>query len=555
MSNRALPSIEYRQLAAEHLPDSQRVWWLFPGLVVGLTVAGTYLATHPYPAFGGGLYLEMAERILGHGYALPERIPKYMADGVPFAYPPLGFYVVAVLQDLTGLGPFAVTRYLPVLYCLLYLVPFFFFADSLLGSSRQAGLATVLAATSPYLLQWHISAGGIVRALATVVVVTGLYTGLQLFRTGGVRWLLSSTVLFALLVLTHPVYTLFFVVSYLWLWTYFDRSLLGFLRGAIVGVGGVVVTAPWWGLVVSRHGLDVFLGTTGTHGGIGTQLLELLSVSGPAVVLFRVAPWLFDFTSPGMMIAGCWLLVAIVSALWLAFRGEYFVLVWLVLAAVIVSKPRFVNLTGALALPAFLFGAVVPRLASRTPTDYRRYLPTVSVVLVILAAASVGVAYTSSNLDSHAGSQSLPQFLDDDHVDAMRWAERNTAPGAGFVVLGDTGEWFPLLANRTLLLGPWGVEWHGEDRYNRQLSLFNHLSTCSTPACLTGYLGEFRTDPDYLYVPRGSYTVRGMEQFAHAGLHAELTRSPVYDLVYQNDGVRIYSIHTPKDAARDSAPS
>jgi hypothetical protein len=179
----------------------------------------------------------------------------------------------------------------------------------------------------------------------------------------------------------------------------------------------------------------------------------------------------------------------------------------------------------------------------------------VSVVLVIVAAASVGVAYTSSNLDSHAGSQSLPQFLDDDHVDAMRWAKRNTAPGAGFVVLGDTGEWFPLLANRTLLLGPWGVEWHGEDRYNRQLSLFNHLSTCSTPACITGYLDEFRTDPDYLYVPRGSYTVRGMEQFAHAGLHAELTRSPVYDLVYQNDGVRIYSIHTPKDAARDSAPS
>jgi hypothetical protein len=45
-----------------------------------------------------------------------------------------------------------------------------------------------------------------------------------------------------------------------------------------------------------------------------------------------------------------------------------------------------------------------------------------------------------------------------------------------------------------------------------------------------------------------------MEQFAHAGLHAELARSPVYDLVYENDGVRIYRIDLPGDA-RSNVPS
>jgi len=76
--------------------------WLAPALVAATLIYVGYLLTHPYPAFGAGLFLQIATEIARHNYHLPATIPYYTASGIPFAYPPLGFYLVAVLHAVTG---------------------------------------------------------------------------------------------------------------------------------------------------------------------------------------------------------------------------------------------------------------------------------------------------------------------------------------------------------------------------------------------------------------------------------------------------------------------
>jgi len=47
-----------------------------------------------------GLFYEFSRQIVLNNFAFPETIPYYSAEGIPFAYPPLSFYVQAILIHL-----------------------------------------------------------------------------------------------------------------------------------------------------------------------------------------------------------------------------------------------------------------------------------------------------------------------------------------------------------------------------------------------------------------------------------------------------------------------
>ncbi|WP_224334458.1 hypothetical protein [Haloprofundus halobius] len=524
--------------------------WLTPALIVALATYTAYVVTHPYPAFGAGLFLYMAEHIIREGYALPAVIPHYTPEGIPFAYPPLGFYLAAVLHDAFGLSFLTISRYLPGFLTVVYLVPFYLLARELLRSERQAGLAAILVAVGPPILQWHISGGGFVRSLGAVWLYTGLYTGLKLFTTRDRRWLWPSVVLFGLTILTHPVYTAFFGVSYIWLFVYFDRSLTGLLEGAAVAVGGIALASPWWLTIISYHGVGIFAGAAGTHGGIGKQLFQLIPtfVPGsasfnPPAVLFSIRPGLFNLQSSGMMITSAFFALYILSGIYLAWRREFFLPGWFAVCIVLVSKPRFVFTLGPLMAAVVIFDVLrlTYRRLSISP-QRRRRAELATIFLVAILGMSVSVFYAGGHLNSHAGSTSQPAFINGSDVETMEWVDENTEPDATFVVVGDAAEWFPLYTDRTILVGPWGVEWRGQAQYEQQLGLFNRLSTCRTEACITKYLTESGTAPEYLYVPKGEYSVRGMESFQSSQMRQELVDSGRYDLVYENRGAMVFEV-------------
>jgi len=502
--------------------------WLATAIAAGLLVYGIYLTTHPYPAYGAGLYLQIAREISAHGYALPTRIPGYTVDGVPFGYPPLMYYVSAVLMDATGVDPITLSRLLPGFVVVLSLVPFYYLASEVLESTPRAGFATLLLAVAPPALQWHLSAGGIVRSPAFLFALTGAYTGLRLFRTGNRTWLAPSGVLFGLTVLTHPVYTVYFGTTYLVMYAWFDRSLSGLLNGAAVAATGLLLASPWWTQIVATHGVGVFTAASGTHTGIGGGVQRLLGQ--------LVYPLDLD-ASTGFYLG------AYAGGAYLLSKRRGFLPIWLVTAAFVLGKVRFQFPAGAMMASVFVFEVVVPRVrALYTRTRYRWSTPLAAIIVLGMLATASGGAYAAGMLNTHHQSTSQPAFVDDEDLAAMNWAEENTAQSADFVVLGDAAEWFPLMTDRSIAVGPWGVEWEGHDPYRNQLQLYKHLSRCPGVACLGEAMIENDVSPDYIYVPKGHYTVRGVDTYQKSWMRDRLMESYRYDLRYENEGVMVFEV-------------
>lgn len=522
--------------------DRRDVPWLGVALLVGLLVAVLYVALNEYPAYGAGLYTVTADQIRASGYGLPRSIPHYTADGVPFAYPPLAFYALAVLRDL-GAGTFVTARVVPPIVVVLSVFPVYLLGRDLLGldprgrdahggdshgGRLRGAAAAVLVLANPQVLEWHVSAGGLVRAPAFLLALVGAYAGLRIFRDWEPSWVPVGLVAFALVLLTHPTYALFVVVTDVVFWAGFDRSVRGLVRGGVVGLGGGVLAAPWWLTVASRHGFDVFTAAAGTHGGVGGGLLAALS---------GLSVW-----SLGFLLAGA-----------IAVLGGWRVLgAWLVAAEVLFEQPRFAYAVGAFALVAAAV-VLVGSVADRWPTvdDRRRGIGLAA--LLLLATGGVGVVgYEFTGLTDGT----TPAFVDDDDVAAMEWAARETRPGATFVVLGDAAEWFPAVANRTILVSPWGMEWREPAAYEHHLAAYENGSACQSARCVERWMATVDASPEYLYVPKAGYTVRGHRQVNFGTLGRSLALRERYELVFENEGVAIYRRHDEEGVSRtDTAAS
>ncbi|WP_132057965.1 glycosyltransferase family 39 protein [Halorussus amylolyticus] len=489
-------------------------------LSVGVGVALLYLATNRYPAHGAGLYALIAEEIAGHGYGLPETIPHYTAEGIPFAYPPLAFYGFALLLD-AGFDPIAVARFVPPLLTVVYLVPTYLLGRELLDSRAQGAAAAVLVALNPQILEWHLSSGGLVRSTGFLLATSCIYAGLRVFRDGDRRWLPVGIGLFGLTVLTHPTYTLFTVLTYVLLWATFDRTPRGLGAGLAVGLGGAALAAPWWVQIVGTHGADVFAGAAGTHGGVGGGIISGLSA---------------------------WALVPIAAGVVAFAAGYRFLPAWLFAAEFFVEQSRFSYFIGAFVLVLVAVEVVAPRLREaghlRGPGSLRDgRLAGVPLAVLAVSGVVLGFGYLGAEMTGAAGPDEItPEFLDDEDLQAMAWASEETDADATFVVLGDAAEWFPQQTHRTMLVGPWGVEWRGSEAYQSHLYAFENASACPTVDCVEGWTDSVDAEPDYLYVPRDGYTIRGEEFVSDGALERDLRESDRHELVYENDGVAVYRV-------------
>ncbi|WP_256298173.1 ArnT family glycosyltransferase [Haloarchaeobius salinus] len=520
--------------------------WLVAAVVAATVAYLAYVLTHPYPAYGAGLYMQIADEITGAGFALPETIPQYTEDGVPFAYPPLLFYALAGLRS-AGANAIVVSRFAPGLFVILAVVPYYFIARELLDSRRVAGFATFLFACAPAVLQWHLSAGGLVRAPSFLFAICGVYTGIRTYRDDR-RWAVPSAVLFGLTVLSHPVYTVFFGLSHVLLFLAFDRTPRGLVVGALVATAGALIAAPWWVMVVSRYGPDVFLAASGTHSGLGGGLERVLFG-----VLFTASldMTLYHFL---LMFAAGWYFV---------WNRRFFLPAWFVTTGYLIGKRRFLLVAGSMMAAVFVYGWVVPRVVAAVAArrgewghsrlwgadlaldvdSLGRVVPVATVAVVATLALTSGVVYAMGLTDPVATDRPpQPAFMDEQDQEAMDWIDVHTGADEEFVVLGDSAEWFPLFSNRTLLVGPWGVEWKSSEEYGEQMERYRAVSECATATCLTRTLERTNVTADYVYVPNESYTVRGEQVRPSEGLHQSLVESPRYQLSFENDGVLVFHV-------------
>ena len=115
--------------------------------------------------------------------------------------------------------------------------------------------------------------------------------------------------------LSHPQTALHAALGGALIFIFYGRNKRGFISALLAGIGVTLLTAPWWGTVFSRYGLQPFFPQAKPASGLLSFILRILKFDGLGDYLF-IPTLLFAFIG-----------------LWITFKQrEFFLITWAVLA-------------------------------------------------------------------------------------------------------------------------------------------------------------------------------------------------------------------------------
>jgi hypothetical protein len=132
-------------------------------ILYAVFVRGLPVVTAGFPLGDGGLFEVMAGEIRRNDFLLPA-FTSYNGGAIPFAYPPVGLYLLAVIPG----DPIFTERWLPLLISLATIPVGWRIATQFTGE-RRASIAAFLFALTPAAYQWLIMGGGVTRGVATLL--------------------------------------------------------------------------------------------------------------------------------------------------------------------------------------------------------------------------------------------------------------------------------------------------------------------------------------------------------------------------------------------------
>lgn len=485
-----------------------------------------------FPLNDGGLFYAMARDLQASSFRLPAETSYN--GGLPFAYPPLGIYLAAALDWLGPWSLFSVMRFLPLVLSVAAVAAFFLLARELLRSRTEAWLAALWFALLPMAYVWVIMGGGVTRSVGQLLSLLALWQGVRLARDGSARSLGAFGILGGLTFLAHPEAAWFLVYSTPLLWLAFDRSRRGLGRFALAAAIGVVVAAPWLGIVVARHGFDVMRPATDSGWPWYAGLLRLSHLDLTREAAFPLLGGLALIGAVRSIARREWLLPAwvLVAHLAQARAADQRAVVPLAMLAALGLAELVVLVPQWVAAAARQGTAAVVLANGRAKADHGLRLALVAVPLALFVAFATLEAYPP-----------LLSGLSSSERAAMR-AAALAPPDATFVVVSGERwfgsdritEWFPALSGRVALNVVQGHEWTGE--FGARMARNEALQACAGQGveCLDRWSARSGTWFEYLFIAKRPFTVDGLSLDGTAALQSFVRTSPRYLVLYDGPG-------------------
>jgi hypothetical protein len=145
---------------------------LLAGIAVGVFLRIAPVLGADFPLNDGGMFYAMMRDLQEAGCRLP-LFTTYNGAGIPYTYPPLPFYLGAILDDLTPLSLFDVLRFLPALIATLTLGAFYLLARSVHASPLAVAASVATFALLPESFVWLVMGGGLTRSLGMLFALLG----------------------------------------------------------------------------------------------------------------------------------------------------------------------------------------------------------------------------------------------------------------------------------------------------------------------------------------------------------------------------------------------
>lgn len=398
----------------------------------------------------GGLFVAFSEAILHSGFALPVNIPYYSSGGIPFGYPPLGFYVEAILLQFFPTQQVAIANILPPFVSVLTLL----LAHWLLRKIFPTDEKYVLVGTFGYAFLANafsnqIEAGGLAESFGSLALLiyfaslfhyrkqptnakaalTGLALGICVLSSPGSA--IAASILLALLAV-EALSTR-------------KEKIRVLLQMGIVAITGAVLSAPYLLTVILNHGRGFFI----------LPVLAQYQSSGKGPTLFtRLASFnIADGT--GMFF---WNTLIFLGLLWLLFRGKPAIpLAFLALFSIPRENFWLMAFPATLLFTRGLVDVLLPLL--RPTLDLasviQKYALAVTLALLTfwLAAQSFGL------VDALIADQQWK--LPASQFEAIQAAKAYIPPGENVLILANDAvlEWSPYLLQREVINTKFGLEW------------------------------------------------------------------------------------------------
>ena len=454
-----------------------------PLVVVLLVVAALVRLSHLFfvqidlPIIGtgsGGLFLAFASAIAENGYRLPPLIPHYTDGGIPFAYPPLSFYLEAVLVYALGIPGHLVVNALPPLLSLTA-VAFFYVLTGALNLRPEVRLLALFAfAVSEAAVSAQMEAGGLAEATGTLVLIC-LAIGLARVRDKGStgRWHVLAGAALGLCVTASPGSAYGSIVLFVLFaaWQVVSRrgargeTLVGML---LIATTGFVVSAFYVIPVLGNHGFGVLLETfANQHSSPVRRILVVFSDLSQFTVLWDLRQGFFMNAAVAFGI-----LHEIV-------RRRWWMAVWLVVWLVIPREGGWM-----VAIPGCIIAGVGIRWLlciwfERLTADGRRVEAVVLSAASLVCLAALGLAGAGYVVAQEADREYAP----DGFAEVLARASSTLPQEARVIALIGDEDWSPFLIRRDVLNMRYGAEWQpGEEATIK--SFTSELTNCRTFDCV-----------------------------------------------------------------------
>jgi len=482
-----------------------------------------------FPVNDGGMFYVMMKDLQANHY-IPPLYTSYNQINIPFAYPPLAFYIGAGLNDLFNISLLNILQWLPAFIHTACIPALYFLAKELTGDKVTSATAAFVFAMTPHLNTWLSVGGGLTRSFGTLfLILTILFSYRLLVKndTQSTGW----TILFgSLTVLSHTESTVFAIGIPIYIWLAKSRSLKSLLQGGLAALGVLLFAGPWYGMVISRHGLETLLSALQTGGQTIWAVLRLINID-----IITEEPYL-DLLGVFGVLGMATLLI----------KKQYFIPAMLVLTYLI--QPRSAHTVGniPLAIAAGLFVTEI-LLPAILKLDEKNTSRSAKVLLAILTPyLLINSVYQGFILSQNHVSNS--------EQTAMQWIKENTPRHSQFLVLTgepdamceSSAEWFPALTERTSLSTLQGREWLSGTTFGEFIGHRASIQSCLDNGlkCLKSESPYFGADYDYIYVsiqtPTSNCRPAEASNRTTRGLITELESEQQYSVVYRSEKVVLF---------------
>ncbi len=480
-----------------------------------------------FPINDGGMFYTMILDLQANHYIAP-LFTTYNHTLIPFAYPPLGFYIGAAISDLFNISPLTVIRWLPGIINALCIPAFYFFAKEVLGNKFQGAIATLVYAMIPHLTSWLSMGGGLTRSLGMLFMLLTLGYVHRVFAKSDTRSILGAVIFGGLTVLSHteaPIYT---IAIALLIWLMKSHTRKGILYGILIALGVLVIAAPWYGMVIFRHGIEPFLSIsqTGAH-------------SFGATFIALNINFLTEEQFVGLLGA-----LGILGIAVLASKKDYFIL--LMVPVIFLAQPRSAHVMGniplALAAGFFIAEIILPGM-EKIQTGNKKLIAFLGILSVYLFSNSMYYGFTLAE-----------KHLSEPEKVAMHWIEQNTPENSKFLVItGDQiafcdpiNEWFPTLTKRESITTVQGSEWLLGNDFTKNMNQIHSLQGCIDEGaeCFTRESDALGKSFDYVYISIAPTTkncgLANQSTRTTRGLVIALENAREYLAVYRSEKVVLF---------------